>query len=345
MNLFNKPQERDELEERHLSLRARGESLGKNLGLKGLPAEGQTLAQHLGPLIGGYRGLLNTYCKQPTGKEDTLSNLKQKSLADKQAHLQTRLPKLQDKEQTLLLQREELPPVTGEEKGGLWIHIMIVCIALFEAIFSRKAASVFDAGNNIIQIIIILVLTAIFVALPHGLIRTYRATKESRYRFLIWGGIAVIILCGFYALSVMRSLYIANLSMTSLDKVSITNMLTLSPIYFIFLQCLLLFISTMCASFLPSDEDKKRSRDIKDLDKRIADTQAEISRIEDQLGGGLSEREFRDETAKADGEARAEAMRQRIKSMFEESVGAFVEANSRWRNGPPPACMNQMPEL
>ena len=345
LNPFNKPEEQDVLEKAHSTLRAKAEVLGKNAGLKDLPSDSQTLLQHLGPITGGYRNLINMYCKKPSGKEDTIATLKQKSATEKQVHLSTRLQKLQDKEQTLLLEREELPEVEGEEKASPWIHIMIVCIALFEAIFSRKAASVFDSGNNIIQIIIIWVLTAIFIALPHGLVRVYRNTKHSQYRLFIWGGITVIILAGFFALAQMRSLFIANLSLSSVEKTTTGPTLTLAPIYFIFIQTLLLFISTMCASFLPSSEDKKRGSNIKNIDKRIADTQAEISRIENELGGAISERSLREEMSKADSEARTEAMRERIKSMFEESAGVFVSTNARWRKTPMPECMNNIPEL
>jgi hypothetical protein len=335
----------DPLEAHHVKLLEQATTLGRNLARRNIPKPTEdSLSVHVAPIRAAYRNMLALYVKKTTGNEANVAALGKSTLELKQARLQTKLKDLEGKEQRKMLEAE--PFAKAEERTSLWwIHVLILCTGLFDAILTRRSLSVIESNNNVTQVLILIILTAIFVAIPYGLMRLYHKTKHSPYRFIIWGVCLSCIIGGLAGFAILRAHYLNNVGMTSLDM-NEQRAISISPFFLSLLQVFALFIGVLLAFLQPSPEEthehgnkRKTDEELKQIQAEIRETEATLNTLPDQI--------YRYEVSQSEQVSNAAGKEARIRAMYEAAVGAFGTANTNFRTDHMRAdCLDQpLPEL
>lgn len=331
----------DTLEEKHEVLLAKSKVIAKNLALRNLPMPSEgSFSAYVAPIEGAYKNLLATYVKR-TNQSNVLIELQKDTYFAKQNRLKEKLQQQTDQLRRSDLERQEVDGIKKDTSNNWIIHAAISLFAAFEASFTRKALSIFDASNNLAQIFILLGLTVLFIALPHLLVYVYRSTKHYKYRIIIWLGLAAIILSAFTVFGVLRTAYLENIELTTVENAKTRIVVSLKPIYFTLIQVLLLSVSTYLASLLPTGEERLVNKRDKGLIKRRKQLELDIERTESELNT-IPDTIYRNELQKSNAESQAMALESQIRSMYQEALGAFVTENCLWRTDQArPTCFDE----
>ena len=344
-NLRTNKEASDPLEAHHTKLLEQAITLGRNLARRNIPKPtGDSLSVHVAPIRAEYRNMLALYVKKTTGNEADIAALGKSTLEHKQTRLQTKLKDLEGKEQRKMLEAE--PFARAEERTSpRWIHVLILCTGLFDAILTRRSLSVIESNNNVIQVLILFILTAIFVAIPYGLVRLYHKTKRSPYRIIIWSVCLSCIIGGLAGFAILRSHYLNNVGMTSLDM-NEQSAISISPFFLSLLQVFALFIGVLLAFLRPSPEETHESGSKRKTDEELKQIQAEIRETEATLNA-LPDQIYRYEVSQSEQASSAAGKEARIRALYEAAVGAFSETNTNFRSDHLRAdCLDQpIPEL
>lgn len=318
------------LESRHEGILQQCTAWGKTAGLKGIPKAGETVIHYFNPIAARYRELLTTF-SPVIGNQESIAELQRKASEEKQRLSTERLRILNNKLLQLNNQKDAMPDAYVDGKGQFWVHGLVFCAALCEAGYTVKSIALLEGGSNLVRLVSFVILTAIFMGVPHILLKIYRSTQSHPYRLVIWGVVGLFILAAFIGLSVMRTAYVEHLGLTTLDAPSAESKVTVHPVFFLIVQIFLLAVSTFAASFLVTPEEKKGVSDAKKLDAAIEATEREIRRIETEMSA-IPERAMYAEISRHESASQSKVMASRIQALYEQGIAAYVEANTMYRN-------------
>jgi hypothetical protein len=306
----------------------------KSLAQKNLPAlTGDQLAPYLEGVRGMYENLYHRYNTnlQVENSKD-LTSAEQVHSTSTREYLEKKVRNFTDGIRRATLEREAMPEIKQPDKHNWTAHGLVFFLALTESLFTRRALTIFDSNNNLFLIIILIGLTGFFMLLPAVLVKLYHATKEKKHRFLIWGGVALILVSGFAVLGIMRSVFLKNMGLSTMDDVQAGSSITLKPIYFVGINLMFLLVSTLIYAFMvPDEKEKALVAKAKALDDKIAKMERDLERAEQDLQR-IPERLYQGQVRKSEMAAESRRLAERINSLYRECISIFVEENTLYRN-------------
>jgi cation transport ATPase len=265
------------------------------------------------------------------------------NLEQKRQRLEGKLKGLVDKEHQLMLESEPYAEV-HEAKSHWWVNVLIACTALLDGILTRQSLTMIESNNNLMQIILLVILVALFMAIPYGVFHLFHLTKTSTYRVWIWGLCACFILAGLGGFAVLRNHYLHNLGATSLSMKAHTAV-SVSPLVLFVIQLFSLFVGLLLVFLQSAPELEHRQKHARRFDESLAGVREDILVIERELAS-LPDEMYRSEVARSNRLSQEAGMEARIRAMFEYALGAFKESNINYRSDQEvPDCFSQHIEL
>lgn len=341
MSIFKKTKPAPTLESEHEQLKINAAELGKQNGKRSLVKQADSITVYVEPIRAWYQSLLSKYCK-PILNDPKLADLENEAFTKEQIGLEKKLEDLKRKLDRLTVTKDALGTDVPAKKSYMWAYCLIVAIGVFESFFTYRSFS-FEGNSQLVQSAIFLVLVIVFIGIPVVLRNFYQLTKESPYRLLYWGLTALVFIGGFYVLAVMRSKFLGNAGLLSVEATG-GESISMSPIALVTVQAMLLFLSTFAATLIPTPEERNETASIQKLHNDITNTEQAIADVEDQLAS-MPGRRVRTERMKIESAALNANTEARIRSMYAECVGVFKESYSTWHTERP-ACFDQpIPEL
>ena len=333
-NVFRQLQDKgDPINAKHQTLLANAQTKGKALAQKSLPKMGDSLEPYIGTIRSGYSNLLSEFLRPLAGNHQQMAHSEKENLNNKVQKVEKQLGVAQETERTLNLERDNLPHNDYQTKGNIWLHVVIILLAFGEGIYTKPAFALFDISNNLFQYFILAMLTVFFIFLPHTLVGIFKSTEDSKYKYQIRIGTAVIVLIGFWVLASMRTMFLQNIGSTTMQDVKAYSTLPLKEWCFVGVQCLFLVVTCYCAYLAPfsSREEKKSNGRAKQLDAKLRDVGEQIRRHETELEA-IPERLHSSEMRWSQRQTDTESMKVRINAMFLEAINVFIDENVLYRS-------------
>jgi hypothetical protein len=207
----------------------------------------------------------------------------------------------------------------------------IVLVAIIESLFSFKAFTLLDVGNNLTLIILLVALTALFICLPKMLKWWYEDyIVDSQYRTMLSIVPLIAVGTGFFVLGVLRSKYLAAEGAMSLSDSTGTQGLTISPFYFMGISVFMLMVSYYLAHQLPTTQQKKNREALSKKEAAIAKLEQEQERLEAELSA-IPDRQKNSLIRASNTHASRRDSYAEINNYYKQAVGAFIESNLTWR--------------
>lgn len=335
----------DPLDDFHSKMIAKAVAKGKSLAEQGLPnTTFDKLSTYTGEITAGYRSKLSDSMKAYGGDHARLAQAEKESLTGKGLRIEKLLEKHRESYRKLRIEKDSLPHNDYESHKTFGLWVVIVVLAAAEGIFAHPAFRLFDASNNFLQYLLLAGLVVFFTFLPHAVIGIYKATEESRYKTPIRIGTGVTILMGFYVLAVMRGMYLQNIGSTTMANVKAVSTLPMKPWFFMAVSMLFMVVTCYCAFLLPDKSQKKSNVRAKQIDGKLAELDAEISRLErDHMA--IPDMVYASEQRVSRQRQDGESMKQRINAMHVEAIHAFITSNQTYRTDQPTCYTDEIPSL
>jgi len=320
----------DELQEDHeKKYLPKCKSLGRSLGLKGLPAlQGDRLDSYTEGIRGMYQSMFSKYNTNLQGEvSKELLNAEQSHSVGMKENLQKKIKEISESLWKFTKERESLPEVLVEEKGTWKIHIVLFVISLTDSLFTRRALAIFDQSNPVILFCLLLGLIGFYWFTPIVIVRLFRATKDHKNKVAIWSAVVIILVAIFWAFAAVRASYISTRGDTSLDYIETGSRVPLHPVYFVLINIGFLLISSLVYAFyIPEQSQINLAAKTKALDAKIADLERKLAAAETQLHE-MPQKMLQGHQRRADSAAESKRLAERINALYREALSAFSEEN------------------
>ncbi|CAM6002395.1 unnamed protein product [Sphagnum balticum] len=322
-NLFGHSEEKgDPITNAHEKFLAEAHIKGRNLSTKLKSAKGP-LELHVAPIRAQYARLASEHTQPFGGDHAQRAQSEKEYLTKRSEQLATQLEKARETERTLELGREQLPKKQYKSRNKKLLWAVIILLAFGDALVTKPALEIFSINSNVFQFLMLIVLTGIFVIIPHGIVGTFRASENSKYKMPIRLVALGVLLFGLFTLANMRSIFLQNIGDTTMDDVKAVSVVEMKICYFIGLNLFFLFASTYCVFLLGTDTENESYDKAKEIDARLAEIRAEIKTIEAELEQ-IPYKIYTSEHEWSEKQAGKESLKNLINSLFLQSASAFI---------------------
>jgi hypothetical protein len=331
------------LEEQHAQLLEKARSVGKKLALTNLPsiAQDENIEGYINGIRGGYSGLLVQEQRKHPANQNNLTEIEVRSSEQKNERLNNRLNEAKVKLRREYLELSEMDDDDARHVGTWKLWIGAFLLAFLESLFSYRAFSMLDFGNNVTLILLLVSLTVAFALLPKTLRWWYEEyTPESKYRLFLNIIPVVAIGFAFYVLGLLRAKFLSSQAAFSLDETASQVSFTVSPWYFMGINALLLLIGYFIAYQFPSSRQSKNKAILEKKEASIAKLENEVTQLEGELSI-MPEREKNSLIRASNNTNGRKDTYIQVNNLFKEAIGAFIEANCTYRSdGQRPRCFD-----
>jgi hypothetical protein len=332
-------------EQQHFLLMEKSKTAGKTLGITNLPTlgENENLESYIKSIRGAYSGLLAQEQNRIPSNQSDVAEIESKSSEQKLSRVTEQLNDAKNKLRRQHLELSELDDDDARYKSTWLIWVGAILIALLESLFSYKAFSMLDLGNNLTLAILLVCLTVAFIMMPKALRWWFEEyTPESKFKWVLNLIPVLAIGTGFYVLGLLRAKFLSSQGAFTLDDPnSSPASFVVSPWYFMGINTFLLLISYFLAYQFPSNAQNKNRAALEKKEAHIAKIERDIERYESELSA-MPERETRSLIHASHSNAGRRDIYIKVNNFFKESVGAFIEANISYRSdGQRPRCFEE----
>lgn len=348
MNLTKNVQTRQTpttLEEHHHMLVEKAKSAGKKLAITNLPSlqSDEKLEGYIQSIRSSYSGLLAQEQKRNPINQNDIAEIESKSTEQKYEKLSERYTETKNRLRHEQLEYSEMDDDDARHKSTFILWIGAALLALLESLFSYKAFSMLDLGNNATLLILLVTLTTAFILLPKALRWWYEEfTVESRYK-LILNVIPILVLgSAFFIFGLLRANYLASQGVFTLDdNAGGGTSFTVSPWYFMGINAFLLLIGYFIAHQFPTKQQTNNRAALEKKEKAIAKLESDVERMERELSA-MPEREKQIQIRTSNTNTGRRDTYVQINNFFKEAIGAFIEVNCTYRSdGQRPRCFDE----
>jgi hypothetical protein len=330
----------DPIIKRHERNLAKEQLRGRSLAARLLPKSGDSLESYIAPIRAEYQAMGAEFIPVMSSDAKDLAEAEKGNLVTKSEQLTNQVNQAREMERTLNLQRDTLLNTNYKSQNKKLLYAVVVILALGEALVTRPALSIFTENSNLVECLVLIMLTVFFIVLPHGIVITFRASEDSKYKTPIRIVALAVILFGLFVLANMRSIYLQQIGNTTMADVKATSTVPMKIWWFIGLNLFFLFASTLCVFMMgTSDENESHDR-ARDIDKRIEAARAEAARCERELQN-MPDRIYASDRQWSQKQAERDAVRNRINSLFLQTANSFISENMLYRSDRP-ACLDEL---
>jgi hypothetical protein len=331
------------LAERHAAFVRQARLAGKTLGTTNMPSHGeQSLEPFLKSIRGKYDAALTEELRLLALGSGGIADIEGRASDEKGLRIGKRVDHLKSSLRREQMEISELDDDDARHQSDVPVWVGISLVAVVESLFTYKAFSLLDLGNNITLMVLLVALTAVFVALPKALKWWYgEYIAESRHRRALAALPVISIGSGFYVLGLLRSRFLAEQASFTLDDPSMGGIPgpAASPFLFIGINIFLLTISYFLCHQLATPQQKKNRAALDRKETAIAKLEAQIEKAEAELSE-LPELQRGHLIGASTASASRRECHAQLNSYFREAVGAFVEANLAYRSDGRPKCFD-----
>jgi len=346
MNLTKNAQTRQmptTLEEHHHMLVEKARSAGKKLAITNLPSlqSDEKLEGYIQSIRSGYSGLLAQEQKRNPVNQSDIAEIESKSTEQKYEKLSERYTELKNRLRHEQLEYSEMDDTDARLKNTIPLWAASIFLGLLESLFSYRAFTMLDLGNNITVLILIIGLTVAFVALPKKLRWWYEEfTVDSKFKWVLNIGILLVLGGVFYVFGILRSSYLMAQGDFTVDGVTSTPFVV-TPIYFCGINVFLLLIGYYIAHQYPSSRQLDSQAALAKKEKTIAKLESDLGRMERELSA-MPEREKQIQIKTSNTNTGRRDTYVQVNNFFKEAIGAFIEVNCTYRSdGQRPRCFDE----
>jgi uncharacterized protein YlxW (UPF0749 family) len=307
---------------------------GRALASNNLPKADDNLELYIAPIRGEFEALLAEHVRSLGADHRELAEAERKNLDSRSERLTKQIEQVREEERTLKLSREVLPHTNYKGRNKKGLYAVMIILALGEALVTRPALAIFTANSNAVELLVFIMLTVVFVVLPHGVMITFRASENSKYMIPIRLVALTVILGGFFVLANMRSIYLQQIDTTTMSNIQAVSTVPMKIWWFIGLNLFFLFSSTLCVYMLGTSDENESKDSAQELDARLAKLREEIRTLDDELHG-IPNRIYASERQWSQRQADRDAMKSRIASLFMQACSAFISENMMFRKDRP----------
>lgn len=294
-----------------------------------LPAQ-DGLGAAIAPMRAAYQDMGAVHIKELAGDHEKLAQREQAKFEKRRESLEKEAERMKQEERALGLRRDNLPPVKVKKSRRKWLYLLLLILALGDAVTGEAAMSVYNAHDNFKALVLFVVLTVVFALVPHFFMAAFRGAHTPG-KWVVRAVAVMVIIAGFGIIGYMRIGYTQNQKATTLNKEQVKPVEELPAWMFMGLAVFFLASSIYVVHELGTAEDRRNEERINELDEKLAAMKGAIKRSQDELDG-IDESIYLSERAWATRKAEADSARVRIASLFLVCAHGYASENLLNRN-------------